>query len=99
MSPSTYCVLKRLATMWNVRLALPIGGRDGVDFDIGCSDLKFGRAAISNWQSAIRNHSKCPSFVFFVSRYFSLCGLASARIGTCWIISQPYPPSPALFLG
>ena len=49
------------------------------DFDIGCSDLR----------SAIRNHSKCPSFVFFVSRYFSLCGLASARIGTCSIISKP----------
>ena len=79
MSPSTYCALNRLATMWNVRLVLAIGGRDGVDFDIGCSDL----------QSAIRNHSKCPSFVFFVSRYFSLCGLASARIGTCSIISKP----------
>ena len=51
----------------------------GGDFVIGCSDL----------QSRIRNHSKCPSFVFFVSRYFSLCGLASARIGTCSIISKP----------
>src|ERR1700758_382963 len=46
------------------------------------SDFKFDRAAIGN-------HNKCPSFVFFVSRYFSLWGLASVRIGTCSIISKP----------
>src|SRR5215831_16594028 len=89
MSPSTYCALNRLATTWNVRLALTFSGRDDGDFDIGCSDL----------QSAIRHHSKCPSFVFFVSRYLSLCGLTSQRIGTCSIISKPYPSRPTTFFG
>src|SRR4029077_11107984 len=42
-----------------------------------------------NPQSSIRNHSRCPSFVFFVSRYFALCGLASLRMGTCSTISRP----------
>src|SRR4029077_17553438 len=42
-----------------------------------------------NPQSSICNHSRCPSFVFFVSRYFALCGLASLRMGTCSTISRP----------
>src|SRR3954462_12481420 len=28
-------------------------------------------------------YSMCPSFFFLVSRYLALCGLGSARIGTC----------------
>src|SRR5207247_10664956 len=61
--------------------------------------LRFGLAAIRNRQSAVRNHSKCPSFVFLVSRYFALCGLASLRLGTCSTISRPYPSSPSTFFG
>jgi len=34
MSPATYCALKRLATMWNVRLVFAILGGDGEAFDI-----------------------------------------------------------------
>jgi hypothetical protein len=34
MSPSTYCVLNRLATIWNMRLALAIAGGDGALLDI-----------------------------------------------------------------
>ena len=58
--------------------ALRLADETAIDFVIRSSDCIR--------QSA---HSKCPSFVFFVSRYFSLCGLASARIGTCSIISKP----------
>src|SRR5262249_54271879 len=48
---------------------------------------------------AIRNHSRFPSFVLLFSRYLALCGLASVLIGTCSIISRPYPSRPTPFFG
>ena len=55
--------------MWNVRLALAIGGRDGVDFDIGCSDLKFDPTAIGNPQSQQVPELRLFCFeIFFVVR-------------------------------
>src|SRR5215471_11730944 len=63
---------------------------------------RVGRHSFSELQfdlAAIRNHNRCPSFVFFVSRYLALCGLASLRIGTCSTISKPYPSSPTTFFG
>ena len=46
-----------------------------------------------------RPYSRCPSFDFFVSRYFSLCGFVSVRMGTCSTICMPYPSRPTTFLG
>jgi len=43
----------------------------------------------SQCQSRGCDHSMCPIFTFFVSRYLALCGLASLRIGTCSTISSP----------
>ena len=64
----------------------------------------FGSQASSRSQDAklracLEDQSRCPNFTFFVWRYFSLCGFASTRIGTCSTISNPYPSRPTTFLG
>lgn len=63
-------------------------------------DLRLGRHSQDAKSCArLEDQSICPIFAFFVSRYFSLCGFASTRIGTCSTISKPYPSRPTTFLG
>jgi len=45
------------------------------------------KKSLSN--SPTGSYNRWPSFIFLVSRYFSLCGFAAVRIGTCSTISRP----------
>src|SRR5439155_22085993 len=54
MSPSTYCALNLLATMWNARLFFAIWGRDGDSFVI----------RISSFANALKQMPELRSFCF-----------------------------------